>query len=291
MATEESDPEVDRLLAETADELFVAHAGIDALRDLPEGGWSPQLWERVCEIGLPLLGIDEEQGGAGGTLAHLALVAQAAGRHVAQIPLASHALAAWLLAEAGQAIPDGVLTCSLGGQEDGGSAWAQRVPYARYATAIVLVSGDRLALLSSDRCEISPGCNLAGEPADGVRADHGAVTWLPLAGGLEVAARRRAALVRSALTAGALQTVEALVLQHVRERRQFGVSLTRLPVVRERLALVAEEVAATCAAMAVGRLASSTGRGDSPSRRPRSAPHAPPGPLRASRTSCTVPSV
>src|SRR5690349_18601583 len=73
--------------------------------------WSPSLWATLAEAGLPLVGVAEERGGAGGGWPEVSAVLRAAGRFGAPVPLAETcALSGWLLAEAGLPIPEGPLT-------------------------------------------------------------------------------------------------------------------------------------------------------------------------------------
>ena len=177
------------------------------------------------------------------------------------MPLAGTAVAAWVAAEAGAATPEGPLAVAPDACESGGELAAQRVAYARCAAAVVFLAGDRIAVVPARACRIERGENLAGEPRDGVSADAAALDWQVLPPGAASAARLRAGLARSALTTGALEAVEQRVVEHARTRVQLGTA-ARLPVVRERLALIAEEVAAAAAALEVARFALASGRGD-----------------------------
>jgi acyl-CoA dehydrogenase len=239
--------DVDELLAESAGDLFARHSGPELWRSVPEGGWSPELWRIVERAELPRLGVPLELGGSGGTAEQEALVWGIAARHAAPVPLAETALAGHLLAAADVPPPDGPLTFARAGP----GAVAASVPYARHAGGLaVLDTGTaRVAFVPLERCEVTPGVNLAGEPRDDVRipADcdwHDADP--AIAGTLEL----RAALARSAQLAGAAAAALELTAQHVNGREQFGGPLGRLPTVRERLALMAEEVAAARAAVA-----------------------------------------
>ena len=188
------DADVDQLLVETADELFARHGGQDALRELAGGGWSPELWRHVEEIGLASLGVPADAGGGDGSVAHLASVLRMAGRHAVQLPLASTAIARWALAQAGVQVPDGPLAIAAAGVS-GGTVSAGRVPHARDCT-IVLVADGRVGVVAPHAASISTGTNVAGEPRDDVVTSFDAVAWVAAEGIVEAFELRAALAVR-----------------------------------------------------------------------------------------------
>jgi len=229
------DREVAELLAETAEALFARHSSVDARRALGPGDWSPGLWAVAAEAELPLLGVPEDRGGAGGALEHWAAVVRIAARHAAAIPLAESSIAAWLAAEAGLPIPGGPLALVRGTSATG-------VPYARHALAFVVLAEARVGVVTRPGAVITDGTNVAGEPRDDVRL---ALPPLVAVGpGVGEALELRLALARALLISGALEGALAVTVAHLRDRVQFGVALARLPLVRDRLAMLAEEVAA-----------------------------------------------
>ncbi|WP_261562298.1 acyl-CoA dehydrogenase family protein [Frankia tisae] len=60
-----------------------------------------ELWALLTELGWPVVGVAEDDGGAGGDLAAVAELAAGVGRHAAAVPLIETGLAAWALAGAG----------------------------------------------------------------------------------------------------------------------------------------------------------------------------------------------
>jgi alkylation response protein AidB-like acyl-CoA dehydrogenase len=72
----------------------------------------------------------------------------------------------------------------------------------------------------------------------------------------------RGALLSSAELVGALETVQALVIDHVNQRIQFGRELARFPVVRDRLAVIVEDVASARAGVDLARSALAARRGE-----------------------------
>lgn len=234
-------------------------------------GWAPALWETLAGAGLPLVGVPEEQGGAGGGWPEIAAVVRAAGRFPAPVPLAeTAALAGWLLGMAGLPIPSGPLTVAPTRPADrlevvpDGEGWrlrgmASRVPWASQASAIVVLArrGDEhggepvVASVSPSACRVEAGANLAGEPRDrvtfeDVRLAGDAVAPVSLdADQLLV----RGALVRSIQIVGALDRVLDLTVGYVQARTQFGRSLGRFQAVQHELARLAGETVAAAAAV------------------------------------------
>jgi acyl-CoA dehydrogenase len=249
-----SSSDVDRLLQESVSGLFGRHSNLSHVRELSSGGWMPELWSIVEEAELPLLPVTEAAGGSGGSVGQWAISLRTAARHCAPIPLAETGVAGWLLEQAGIAVPEGALTVAGTPAAEGENVTIETVPYARHVGRIVvaMVGSDvcEVATLSRDHYDITESVNLAGEPRDTIRF---AIADLddrrPGPASLEGDLRLRWALVRSIQIAGALDALLNMTLQYTRERVQFGTALARLPVIRERLALLAEAVAAAGAAV------------------------------------------
>lgn len=227
------------------------------------------LWNTVKELGWPLVGIGEEQGGAGGTLGHLVALVEGLGRHVSSLPLAETALAGRLLAASGHPVPDGVATVvlprrgeqlRLTGQGSARtlSGLATRVPWAkqaeRFAVCAVDDEGQEVTVvLMTDQpgvtCE--PGTNLAGEPRDTVTLEGVAVSEDQLLGSAPSHASVRAlgALLSGAALIGALENVYESTRAHVRDREQFGRPLAAFQAVGHGLAMISSELALARAAV------------------------------------------
>jgi acyl-CoA dehydrogenase len=225
-----------------------------------DAAWDPESWSRLEESGLTLIGIPEERGGTGGTLEEAAIVARAAARAAAMLPLAETALlGGWLLAEAGYIVPEGPLTaCVLesGSLVEAGEGYelsgrARSVPWARFSSCIAVLVDGAVVRLDPSQTAVTPGMNLAGEPRDDlllerVRVDDADVRRVSL--GVD-ALQRRGALVRSIGIAGAAEATAGLAFDLVRGREQFGRPLSAFQAVQQMVAGLAAEVAATTAAV------------------------------------------
>jgi acyl-CoA dehydrogenase len=213
----------------SAGELSDLIASIAAGHTEPPAGELPSCWPVLVELGLPLAGIDEARGGSGGSVADLAVLARALGRHAISTPLIESAVASWVVAAARGHVGAALRTVAADGQ----AGWA------RHADEIVLYR-DGSAMLADARI---PGVvagraeNAAGEPVDEVRPLASALVPLrsaPPAG----AAAARAGLLRAAALAGAAEGAYELTRAHVTTREQFGKPLVRIPAVAANLAMV-----------------------------------------------------
>ena len=70
----------------------------ESVREAEPLGWDPKVWDGLTAIGVPTLGVAEEQGGSGATLRDLAVVAEACGARLASAPVVETMVAARLLA-------------------------------------------------------------------------------------------------------------------------------------------------------------------------------------------------
>ncbi len=237
------------------------------------GDWPEATWRALADAGLPWVGVDADRGGSGGTLADACDVLWELGAGAVPVPVAETGiLAGWTLAAAGMAVPDGPTTLAVapGGdglaRHDGGARLVTtltRVPWATHASHIVVVcagdEGDHLALVPTAAVVVTPGRNLAREPRDHVDVDvvldREQVAVLP--DGIDVAAiRRRGALSRVALMAGAMERIAALTVGYTNDRVQFGKPVITFQAVAGLVVQLVEHAVAAAttarAAIAVG---------------------------------------
>lgn len=214
-------------------------------------------WPALAEAGLPLLLVPEAAGGFGGDWGDAAAVLAEAGRAGLAQPLAEAMIAARLLARAGVAAPDGLVTLALlamGAAGNGcftGSAAA--VPWGQGAWCLVAV--DEALWLVPPGHVAAAGANPADEPrpslawteAPAIAAGTGDL--LPLLG-----------WARAAQAAGALAAALALASEHTSSRVQFGKPLSKQQAVQQQLAVLAAETAAVT--MAVAAAARALDQGD-----------------------------
>ncbi len=242
--------EAARLVEETADRLFAAECA--AARDaLARGDWPRRLWDAFDEAGLAHALMPDDAGGAGFE-AGLAVL-RAAGRHAAPIPVPETLVGTLLCAAAGVEAPAGPLAVAsappAGRAERAEAAEAgilRRVPWARFATTVVVVMpGRRLALV--EPLGVTAGANLAGEPRDDVALEEPPAATAGLSDGIE--GGELMAIARAAQLRGAMERVLAMSLRHAGERVQFGRPLAKFQAIQHHLAALAGEVAASGAAV------------------------------------------
>ena len=243
-----------RMLEQTLGELFAAEAG--------DGVEAAALWSILEEAGLTLAGVPEAAGGSGGGAEEAAAVIRAAARAAAPGPLAETGLlAGWLLAEAGHAVPAGMLGAVAGNGislRPDGDGWvlegaAPRVPHGRELAALAVLAGGHVALVPGTApVVVAEGANLAGEPRDDLRL---AALRLPASAVREVPPgltaddlALRGAVARAVALSGALERVLELTVTYAGEREQFGRPIGKFQAIQQDIAILAGEVAAARAA-------------------------------------------
>jgi acyl-CoA dehydrogenase len=200
-------------------------------------------WPALVEAGLTRVGIPEEAGGSGGTFADAAALVRIAAYHAAPVPLVETLLAARTLAEAGLPVPDGVLTIASGTLDHAHgrlTGTLRRVPWARAAHRLVVLTGEHVTLVDPAHAAISEGANMAGEPRDDLR-----LSAVPHEASAEHHddLLRRGALTRAVQLTGAMRRALDLAVRYAAEREQFGRPIGRFQAVQQQLAELAGETA------------------------------------------------
>src|SRR6516164_8839232 len=108
------DRETRDLLLDTAGRFFADRCGREVVNGVEKGLWPVDLWTEIEGMGLPLIAVSEDKGGAGGTLADMLAVLRLAGSHAVPVPLAETALSNLLLSAAGAEPRPGPATLALG---------------------------------------------------------------------------------------------------------------------------------------------------------------------------------
>lgn len=224
------------------------------------------LWAELGEAGLTAVGIAEERGGSGGSLADVVEIVRAAAVVLAPVPLAEHLLASWIAERAGAgplpgratvAWRDGDVEAALLGDEPPGSGdW--RAPWADAAEVAVAFgpAGDGSAVSLVGLDGVTSACDMSGTPVGHVRVDAEGTSrcGLPF---VELLARF--ALLRSAQLVGTLELVADWTVRYAKERSQFGRPLAEFQAVQHHLARAAGELAVADAAVRLAVEADGTG--------------------------------
>jgi len=245
--------ELQTILGDTVTRLFADHVSTELIQKSEKGLWSADLWRQLEENGLTRILVPEAQGGAGGSWSDAMIVIKAAGEHGAPVPIAETNLAAWLLSQAGLAIPAGPITVFESGDNlsvDGASnlqGRVGRVPWARHAghgvTVLEKDSRPHIVLAPLTPARVEPDKNLALEPRDDVLFDNVAVECAPVGQG-PGNVKLFGALVRAGQMAGALQFLLDQSVTYANDRKQFGRPIGKFQAVQQELAVLATHVAA-----------------------------------------------
>lgn len=250
--------EMSTILAETCARLFGDKATADSLRAAEAGAWPGDLWTALEENGLTQPLVPEDGGGAGVTWQETFPILHAAGYHGAPVPLAETIVAGWLLAQAGQAVPEGPLTLALGDPltlAGSSGSWRvsgklDQVPWGG-ASSHVLGVAERdtqqmFVLMTPENTAITADLNIGRDPRDEMAFDNAipvAVAAVPAALGRD-ALLIYGALARSVQMAGAVAAVLDQCVQYAGERVQFGRPLAKFQAIQHQLAGLATEAAA-----------------------------------------------
>jgi alkylation response protein AidB-like acyl-CoA dehydrogenase len=229
---------VDLGLSDEQEQLVASFAGLlakesstERVRAAEPGGFDAGLWRSLVDTGAVTMGVPEDRGGWGASLADLVLVAEQVGRALAPAPVIEAQVVARLLAALSGPAADGALAPVLAGEHlvtlalhpvRNGSA--PLVPAGAVCDAVVVLVAGRLVLVPVDDGVRRPVANLADAPlADVDLARDGTA----LATGAEAIERSEAALDEwLVLTASALVGIGAAALEiacaYATERHAFG---------------------------------------------------------------------
>ncbi len=242
------------MLAETIERLLTARFDDKAQARARAGEWLAAEWDELAEMGLPLVLLDEDQGGFGVSSDEQGEVLRLLGRHAVPLPVAETMAANRLLAAAGLPLAEGATGLAVADSLDGTVA---RVPWAEHLDCLALAVGDRLYRVPRSAWTIAePGHALNALPRPTIALDWAADEGAPLPH--DVLAE--GATIRAFQIAGALEAALDLTLEHTATRVQFGKSLQKFQVVQHELAKLAGELA--CATAAADLAADALARGD-----------------------------
>ncbi|WP_296657254.1 acyl-CoA dehydrogenase family protein [Paraburkholderia sp.] len=250
------------MIAESIGRIFSDHVNREVLDGIEAGVWPEALWNTLETAGFTAI-LGEPGDDATSQWADAYCVFHAIGRYTAPVPLAETAIANWLCAAHGMPPVPGPLTffdagdnATLNDDVLTLDAEVRAVPWARYARAFVVEArvGGRSVLAvipaGAEGLTIEPGANLAGEPLDTVRL-AGYRTTSHVVTGTPVEVRAYGALARSAMMAGAVESVLFSAVSYANERTQFGRPIGKFQAIQQSLAqLAGEATSAQSAALA-----------------------------------------
>ncbi len=244
------DRETRDMLLDTAGRFFTERSGKDVVNGVEKGVWPADFWQEIEEMGLPLIAVPEDKGGAGGTLGDMMALLRLAGSHAVPVPLAETALGNLLIASAGGTPASSPAALVLGKLRLAGgriSGRVERVPFAGVADRFVAVVGGVLVVVAKANAKVTPKPSPAGEPYGMVSFDNAVCEFAAVSGATEERALELAALMRAMQMAGAADRVLATTVEYSKQRVQFGRSISTFQAIQHMLAELASCVAATIA--------------------------------------------
>jgi acyl-CoA dehydrogenase len=213
--------------------------------------YTGSVWAQVRELGLIGIGMPEEQGGSGGSLADLMVVIRELARAGVSTPIVEASTAAYAVGTAARegfetivAMPDwDVLSTAIT------SSFAQ-VPFADTASGLVIVTASSVVTvrLAGESVTVEPGHDIAGLPYGCVRLDDASVAHIAR-GPTAPEVIDRLALTRSAALLGSAWGAYELTRSYVTKREQFDAPLIKIPAVSTTLAQMAVRIRSAQAAL------------------------------------------
>lgn len=225
-------------VAATFDRFFAAECPTSVVRAAEPLGHHPGLWERLAALGAPGLGVPAARGGGGASMSDRVLVAIAAGRVVAPVPLVDHLVAASCCGAAD--VESGRLAEVVSGASI--AAFAPRpaldgvwslVPAGAVASVVVGLDGDDLIAVWND-----PPGRAPANHGDMPLADRSVTGERVVVGGRDDFDRLLAEcrLLMAAQLSGLAERALEIVTAYVVDRAQFGRPIGGFQAVQHGLA-------------------------------------------------------
>lgn len=244
--------EIAELLADQLDRLLGDQVNADFIRKSETEGLDPVFWSLLEDLGVSLLLVPGEKGGAGAGWGDAERVIRLLGYHAAPAPLGETMMAAELLAVAGlDPLPGPIAIVDNRADQD-----ASSVPWAGDATHILTVTGSgdaprTLSLFARADVTLETDATIGRIPGHRVRFDgKGAVATAAVPASFDI--RPRLAVLRSLAMAGAIRRTLELTTEFAATRVQFGKPISGFQAIQHLLAQLAEESAAAEAAAVYG---------------------------------------
>lgn len=248
-----------KLLLDGAQRLFADGCDYDLQEAAESGAFPSDLWQDIEDNGLPLVLVPEDRGGIGLDAVSACAVLRVAGAFALPLPLADTMIAAAVLAKAGIDIPEGplcVVPAGSGAFDADGNRWSGRcsdAPWVRdgHAVLISVLDGEghqQVAVIPTKNLEDhlqhrkSPG----GDPRVDLRLQGLELASISVEGGTDLTTwvTELGALTRVSMTAGALDRLLDLCIEHATGRIQFGRPVAKFQAVQNLIAVLAGETAA-----------------------------------------------
>jgi acyl-CoA dehydrogenase len=214
----------------------------DLIRNLAaDAGDTGSVWGQVCELGLAGIGMPEDKGGSGGSLADLVVVVRELARAGLSTPIVEASTSSYAVdAAAGESFETIVVAPDLDVSSNAVTANLTQVPFADRATGLVIVTASSVVTvpLAGESVTVEPSHDIADLPD--ARVNLAGASVAHISGGPGAAqVIDRLALTRSAALLGTAWGAYQLTRKYVMEREQFGAPLVKIPAVSTTLAQMA----------------------------------------------------
>jgi acyl-CoA dehydrogenase len=214
----------------------------DLIRNLAaDAGDTGSVWGQVCELGLAGIGMPEDKGGSGGSLADLVVVVRELARAGLSTPIVEASTSSYAVdAAAGESFETIVVAPDLDVSSNAVTANLTQVPFADRATGLVIVTASSVVTvrLAGESVTVEPSHDIADLPD--ARVNLAGASVAHISGGPGAAqVIDRLALTRSAALLGTAWGAYELTRKYVMEREQFGAPLVKIPAVSTTLAQMA----------------------------------------------------
>ncbi|MET7397009.1 acyl-CoA dehydrogenase [Dactylosporangium sp. NPDC005572] len=247
----------ERDVAEAFARVFTRDSSSERVRAAEDAGFDPALWKTLAGMGAIGIAVPAAAGGSGGGFVELALIAEAAGRRLACVPLVEAAVAARLLADAGA--PADLVAEAVDGERvtvfaprPAEQGVARRVPAGSVAGGVVALDGDELVLAhgvhTGDGSPGGPGAAagrdlgfqaVADRPLRGTGLDRRVLAAGAQAHDLWRRARDRWRLGTAAACTGLAAEALDIAVRYAAGRHQFGAPIGSFQALQQPLADVA----------------------------------------------------
>ena len=195
-------------------------------------------WAQVCDLGLAGIGIADERGGSGGSVADLMVVIEQLSRAGISTPIVEASTAAYATGEVpGDSFDTVAVDHDLNVTDTALSIGFAHVSYVAAARRLVIVTASSVVTvpLAQQGVGVEPARDIAGIPCGSVRLG-GASPTLVANGPTAAEVADRLALARSSALLGSACGAYELTRDYVTHREQFSAPLIKIPAVSAALA-------------------------------------------------------
>lgn len=254
--------EISQIIQETTEKIMGDLCTKQVVDAAELGIFPKELWQTLVETGMTTIGVPEESGGSGGSIADALTFMRIAGQFSAPIPIAETLLSNCIFSKMNLPLLEKPTTIASFHNRNQikfnkiPNGWtisglAYDVPYARYAEAIVVIGeseqGNMVAIVDPSTCRIEEGQNFAGEARDHLYFKDVVVkseSVSRLTGVNDNYFFSMAVLIRAVQMTGALERILELSVKYSKERIQFGRPIAKFQAIQQQIAILAGEVSA-----------------------------------------------